>query len=310
MASRMNSESRSVPGTSRPPSPITLSETVFSQVDPRGRLPMPEVERRGPRMQGPDRHHEPHPVHRGHQPAAPVRGDVDPGLLADQAGRGAGDALAVEVALLHPQQPVLGERRGPRLDDRHQPDVARACHGQRGQRDVQVVAAQMRPGDVLHAVEHAGLAVRLQQQLGVVDARKHRLHRVVDGLEPLGQRRGLQPRHVQLAALDPAPTDSPPSPRRPACRRRPRGRPAPAGERGGRPPGPARSAPRPARVPTAAPRSAGPAGCPTCPRRPRTHRGAAAPSAGPPGRRRRRRACRSAAGPAWGCRTPAAATIP
>lgn len=41
-ASRMNSESPSVPGTSSPPSPITLSDTVFSQVEPRARLPIPQ----------------------------------------------------------------------------------------------------------------------------------------------------------------------------------------------------------------------------------------------------------------------------
>lgn len=42
MASKMNSESRKVPGTSSPPRPITLSETVFNQVEPLGRFPIPK----------------------------------------------------------------------------------------------------------------------------------------------------------------------------------------------------------------------------------------------------------------------------
>ena len=37
MASRMNSESRNVPGTTKPPMPITWSLTTLSQVAPRWR---------------------------------------------------------------------------------------------------------------------------------------------------------------------------------------------------------------------------------------------------------------------------------
>ena len=79
-------------------------------------------------MQGLDRDHEPHAVDRGDVAAAPVGGDRDAGLRVDQA--------------------ALGQRRDHRLDHGHQADVAGAGHQQCGQRDVEVVAAQVRAGDV------------------------------------------------------------------------------------------------------------------------------------------------------------------
>ncbi len=201
---RVQDEQR-VPQSSRHQQPAQPHHLVRYRVQPRGParpLPGAEVERRRAGVQGLDRDHEPHPVDRGDVAAAPVGGDADPGLRVDQAGGGGGDALAVEVALLHPQQPALGQRRDPRLDHGHQADVAGAGHQQRSQRDVEVIAAQVRAGDVPHPVEHAGPGVGLQQQLGVVDARQQRGHRIVDRAEPLRRRGGLQPGYVQPAVPD------------------------------------------------------------------------------------------------------------
>ena len=153
-------------------------------------------------MQGPDRDDEPQPVGRGDHPAAPVRGDRDLGLGADQDRRGLPDPFAVEIALLHADQPVLAQRRRAGLGHRGEPDVARPGDQQRRERQVQVVAAGLRPRQVRHRVQEPGAGVDLQQQLRVVDPRQHRRDSVMHRGEPLRRRGGLQPAQRQLPVLD------------------------------------------------------------------------------------------------------------
>src|ERR1035441_22401 len=139
---------------------MTLSETVFSQVAPLGRLPTPKYSGDGRSYR--DRTGTTNRIPSAEATSPPPQSaviSIRPWEV-HQARRRRADALAVEVALLRPDQPMLGQRRYPRLHHRDQPDVAGPRHQQRGQADVQIIATGLRPGDVRDRVQEPGAAVQ------------------------------------------------------------------------------------------------------------------------------------------------------
>ncbi|SKU01982.1 Uncharacterised protein [Mycobacteroides abscessus subsp. massiliense] len=145
-------------------------------------------------------HHEPHPVHRGDQPAAPRLGQGDVGLGVDQHGVGRLDGLGPHVALVDVQQPIPGQGVDTRRCHRFEPDVHRIGTEHGRHRQAEVGDAGLVARGVGERLGETGMpAHHLRDQFRQVHTRDHRLHPAAQVDQRRGLGLGVQRGDVQFA---------------------------------------------------------------------------------------------------------------
>ncbi len=117
----------------------------------------------------PHRHDKAHPIDRGDLTPAPGAGDGNRGLRRNQARIGSCERLRTQIILLHPGQPLTGERGIARLNQRLQPNVTGLRDQHRTDAQRQIGHAGTAITDMRKLVSKAGHRLDFQQNLRQID---------------------------------------------------------------------------------------------------------------------------------------------
>lgn len=161
-ASRMNMESRGVPGTTICPMPMTWLLMAFSHVMP---VFSAKYLGEGAALMVRTGTTKRKPSTEASRPWPPVLDDGHLGLGLDPGGVRRGDGVRAQVVLVDVDQPGAGERLVVRVDDRGHADVARLAHQQGDDRGGQVLHPGSAVVQVHEGVQEPGPGVHLEQQI-------------------------------------------------------------------------------------------------------------------------------------------------